>query len=198
LWFLGELELGYEFIATGGDAGGLDEPEYIGINPNAAVPTLVDDGLSIWESHAILRYLAAARAPDRFWPSDPAERSLIDRWMDWSQSQFDVSFMTLFWGHWRTPEADRKVKVNQFHADRCRRYLEILDGQLGDHEYVIGDRLSLADVPIGALMFRYANLDATEELPPNVNRWYTTLTGRAAYQAHIMMPFQDLKGRLAY
>lgn len=198
LWFLGELGFDYEFIATGGDAGGLNDPEYMAMNPNAAVPTLVDGRLSLWESHAILRYLAAAHAPERFWPSDPAERSIIDRWMDWSQSQFDASFMTLFWGHWRTPEAQRKGKVNRFHIDRCRRYLEILDAQLADHEYVVGDQLSLADVPVGALMFRYAKLDVTEDLPPNVSRWYSTLTRRDAYRTHIMLPFEELKGRLAF
>jgi len=198
LWLLGELGLPYEFIATGGDAGGLDDPAYVAMNPNAAVPTLVDGELALWESHSILRYLAAAHAPERFWPNDPAERSLIDRWMDWSQSQFDVSFMTLFWGHWRTPEAQRKVRVNEFHLGRCRRYLEILDGQLDENEYVVGDSLTLADVPVGALMFRYANLDVTDELPPNVRRWYRALTERQAYQAHVMLPFEELKGRLAH
>jgi glutathione S-transferase len=60
-----------------------------------------------------------------------------------------------------------------------------------------GASLSLADIPVGALMYRYANLDITEELPPNVARWYASLTDREAYQAHIMPPFDDLKGRLA-
>lgn len=48
LWFLGELGLKYEFIATGGDAGGLDSAEYVAMNPNSAVPTLVDGALAAW------------------------------------------------------------------------------------------------------------------------------------------------------
>lgn len=198
LWFLGELGLEYEFVATGGDAGGLDTPEYRAINPNASVPTLVDGGLEVWESHTILRYLAAAHAPTRYWSEDPAERSQIDRWMDWSQAQFDPSFMALFWGCWRTPEAERNDDANRIQIARCRRYMAILDQALSDHAYVAGDRLSLADIPVGALMYRYANLDVTDDLPPRVARWYAALTEREAFQTHVMIPFDELKGRLAF
>ena len=197
LWFLGELGLPYEFVATGGDAGGLRTAEYLAMNPNASVPTLLDGGLAVWESHTVLRYLAAAHGPERYWPEDPAARSWVDRWMDWSQSQFDASFMDLFWGYWRTPEAARNTDQNRFQVDRCRRYMNILDDALASHAYVVGDHLSLADIPLGALMYRYANLDVTEDLPPNVARWYASLTERDVFQAHIMLPFDDLKGRLA-
>ena len=72
LWFLAELGLDYEFVPTGGDAGGLDAPEYRALNPNRRVPTLLDGDLTIWESHTILRYLAAKYGPARFWSSDAA------------------------------------------------------------------------------------------------------------------------------
>ena len=75
--------------------------------------------------------------------------------------------------------------------------MKTLDDALLDHAYVIGDQLSLADIPIGALMYRYANLEVTEDLPPNVARWYASLTEREAFQTHVMLPFDDLKGRLA-
>lgn len=197
LWFLGEIGVEYEFVATGGDAGGLDAPEYRALNPNGAVPTLVDGDLAIWESHAILRYLAATRAPKKFWSDDPAERSRFERWMDWSQAQFDAAFMALFWGYWRTPERDRNDEQNRFQLARCRRYMRVLDHALSVNAYVGGGRFSLADIPVGALMYRYANLDVTDDLLPNVARWYSTLTEREAFQAHVMLPFDDLKGRLA-
>ncbi len=197
LWFLGELGLRYEFVATGGDAGGLRTAEYRAMNPNGTVPTLLDGELAVWESHAILRYLAAVHEPERYWSEDPKTRSWIERWMDWSQSQFDASFMNLFWGYWRTPEAARNADANRVQVDRCRHYMKILDDALVDHAYVVGDHLSLADIPLGALMYRYANLDVTDDLPPNVARWYASLTEREAFQTHVMLPFDDLKGRLA-
>jgi glutathione S-transferase len=198
LWFLGELGLEVEFVATGGDAGGLDAPAYRALNPNGRVPTLVDGELALWESHTILRYLAAKYAPERFWSSDPAERSRFERWMDWSQAQLDVSFMDLFWGHWRTPEAQRDVAQNQRLLARCGHYLRVLDGALADRRFLLGDALTLADVPAGALMYRYANLDVTDALPPNVARWYAALCERAPFRTHVMLPFEELKGRLAY
>ncbi len=78
-----------------------------------------------------------------------------------------------------------------------RYYLEILDGALAKQPHVSGEDLSLADIPVGALMYRYANLEVTEDLPRNVARWYASLTEREAFQTHVMLPFDDLKGRLA-
>ncbi len=197
LWFLGELGLQYEFVATGGDAGGLRTVEYLAMNPNGTVPAILDEEVAVWESHAILRYIAAAHGPERYWPEDPKARSWIDRWMDWSQSQFDASFMTLFWGYWRTPEVERNSEENRKQVNLCRYYMNTLDQALDGHAYVVGDQLSVADIPIGALMYRYANLDVTEDLPPNVARWYASLTERDSFQTHVMIPFEDLKGRLA-
>ena len=105
--------------------------------------------------------------------------------------------MAFFWGYWRTPEAERDDGANRIQIARCRRYVAILDQALSGQAYLAGDRFSLADVPVGALMYRYANLDVTGDLPPSVTRWYAALTGREAFQAHVMLPFDELKGRLA-
>ena len=198
LWFLGELEQGYELVPTGGDAGGLDAPAYRALNPNGRVPTLVDGDFAVWESHTILRYLAAKYAPARFWAGEPAERSRFERWMDWSQAQFDASFMNLFWGYWRTPERDRNEAMNRLHLSQCRHSMHTLDAALADRRFLLAERLTLADIPAGALMYRYANLDVTDALLPNVARWYEALCERPAFQQHVMLPFDDLKGRLAY
>ncbi len=198
LWFLGELELEYEFIDTGGDAGGLDAPAYLAMNPNATVPLLVDDELPVWESHSILRYLAAKYSAAIHWPNDPAERSHIDRWMDWSQAQLDDAFMGLFWGYYRTPEENRNTTRNQRLVNQCEALMKILNDQLCANDYVAGDNLTLADIPAGSLMYRYVHLDVTRDLPEHVAAWYARLIERTAFQAHIMRPFDELKGRLAY
>lgn len=198
LWLLGELDLAYEFVATGGDAGGLDEKSYRELNPNGKVPTWVDQHGSVWESHAILRYLAAEYGSSRWWPESATERSHIDRWMDWSQAQFDEAFMPLFWAYWRTPEDMRDKALIERHLNDCRSLVEILDESLHGRDYIVGDSLTLADIPAGSLMYRYTNLGITDRLPANVGRWYTRLTERGPYRTHIMLPFEDLRGRLAY
>jgi glutathione S-transferase len=198
LWFLGELGLDYEFIATGGDAGGLDTQAYRALNPNGRVPTWQDEHGALWESHAILRYLAAAYAPEVWWSRDAAERGRVERWMDWSQAGFDVAFMTLFWGYWRTPVAERNKRLIELQNERCRSSMAILDGVLKTNTFLAGDSLTLADIPVGSLMYRYVNLDITSELPSNVARWYERLMEREPFRTHVMLPFDDLKGRLAF
>lgn len=198
LWFLGELGLEYEFVATGGDAGGLDAKSYRELNPNGKVPTWVDQQGAVWESHAILRYLAAEYGSATWWPRTAYARSHIDRWMDWSQTKFDEAFMPLFWSYWRTPQELRNQQVIDGHLNECRSSIDILADLLRDQSYLAGETLTLADVPAGSLMYRYTNLDITDELPTSVARWYDRLTQRQSFQTHVMLPFKDLKGRLAY
>ena len=80
LWLMGELGLAHEHISAGGSYGLLDEPAFRALNPHGRVPVLQDGDLSVWESHAILRYLAAQYSQGAFWPDEPAMRSHIDRW----------------------------------------------------------------------------------------------------------------------
>src|SRR6202140_854311 len=83
LWCCEELPRGYERIDAGGPFGVVSTPRYLNLNPNGLVPTIEDDGFVLWESNAIVRYLAAKHASGSVWPSDPHERADADRWMDW-------------------------------------------------------------------------------------------------------------------
>lgn len=86
LWLVEELGLRHQHIPAGGSFGGLDTPAFLAINPHGRVPVIDDGGTVVWESHSILRYLAARYGDARWWPEDAAERSTADRWMDWSQT----------------------------------------------------------------------------------------------------------------
>ncbi len=86
LWLAGELGLAYEHIPAGGRFGLLDTPEFLRMNPHGRVPLLRDGDTVVWESHAILRYLAARHGAGAFWPADPARRVRADGWMDWAQT----------------------------------------------------------------------------------------------------------------
>lgn len=106
LWCAEEAGVAYASIEVGGAFGGNTTPEYRALNPNGLVPTLQDGALVLWESNAIVRYLAAQYAP-ALYPHAPAERALGDRWMDWTTSTFAGVFRDLFWGVLRTREAER-------------------------------------------------------------------------------------------
>src|SRR5687768_9505348 len=88
LWLCDELGIAYERIDAGGAFGRTNEPDYLAKNPNALVPTIEEpDGFVLWESNAILRYLARSRAPGNpIYPSEPRVAADCDRWMDWQVS----------------------------------------------------------------------------------------------------------------
>jgi glutathione S-transferase len=94
MWLIGELGLVHKHIELGGAYGGLDTPEFRAMNPHGRVPVVDNNGTIVWESHAILRYLAACYNHGQFWSEDAAQRSLSDRWMDWSQSTLQPDFST--------------------------------------------------------------------------------------------------------
>jgi glutathione S-transferase len=74
----------------------------------------------------------------------------------------------------------------------------LLDAILANRAFLLGDRLSLADIPAGTHLHRYFGIDIARPHVPNVERWYRTLAERPAYRAHVMVPFGDLYGRLEY
>src|SRR5262249_22632340 len=78
LWLIGELGLAHEHIPAGGDFGRLNELTFRALNPHGRVPVIEDGDLAVWESHAILRYLAARYDRSRLWSADPAERARVD------------------------------------------------------------------------------------------------------------------------
>jgi len=104
MWLVGELGLEHEHINADGSFGGLDAPSFLAMNPHGRVPVIADDdGTTVWESHTIIRYLAARYGLNTFCPADPAERSLADRWMDWALATLQPDFMDVFWGFYRPP-----------------------------------------------------------------------------------------------
>jgi len=199
LWLVGELGLEHEHIPAGGDFGRLDEPEFRALNPHGRVPVIEDDGAVVWESHACLRYLAARYGSGRFWSDDPAARAVVEGWMDWSQTALQPDFLTgVFWGYYRTPEAERDWPAINRSLANCAGHFRLLDRILEERNFIAGDRLSLADIPAGTSLYRYFELDIARSALPNVAAWYRRLQERPAYRRHVMLPFDELRGRLAY
>jgi glutathione S-transferase len=198
LFALGELELPHEHIEAGGSAGGLRTPEFLAMNPNGAIPVLRDGDTTIWESHSIVRYLAAEYGAGTLWAEDPAVRSLADRWMDWAQATLQPAFMQLFWSYYRTPEAERNEKRIQAAARQCVQAFELLDGHLADARYVAGDAFTMGDIPAATALYRYFEMGVETPAVPNVRRWYADLSERPAFREHIMLPFDELYGRIVF
>ncbi|MBM3601927.1 MAG: glutathione S-transferase [Alphaproteobacteria bacterium] len=198
MWLIGELGLPHSHVHAGGPYGGLDDPRFLAMNPHGRVPVIDDDGTIIWESHAIIRYLAARHGTGTLWPEDPADRSFADRWMDWSQASLQPDFMDLFWGYYRTPEKQRDWPTIRDRIERCKRHFRSLDRHLAGQPYLGGARFTMADLPAGTALYRYFNLDIEHPDVPHVHAWYARLAERPASRHNVMLPFDDLKGRLAF
>ena len=199
MWLVDELQLEHRHIEMGGRFGGLGTSEFFALNPHGKIPVISDQGTVVWESHTILRYLAACYGSGSFWHDDPAERSMSDRWMDWSQTTLQPDFLNgVFWGFYRTPEPQRNLRSIGQSLDRCARHFALLDRHLENRAFMLGDRLTLADIPIATNLYRYFNLDIDRPSIPNVEAWYSRLQNRAAYRQHVMVPFEELFGRLDF
>jgi len=128
MWLVGELRIEHRRIDAGGRFGGLDTHEFRTMNPHGRVPVIDDDGTVVWESHAILRYLAARHGPSQFWSEDASERSQVDRWMDWAQTALQPDFQKgVFWGFYRTPESQRNWPAIRKKIARCSIHFQLLD-----------------------------------------------------------------------
>ena len=103
MWLVGELELPHERVDVGGAFGGNDTPEFLAMNPNGLVPTVEDAGVVLWESHAIVRYLALKHAKGTICPDDLGARAMADRWMDWLVTTVNPNWGIMFGGLVRTP-----------------------------------------------------------------------------------------------
>jgi glutathione S-transferase len=196
LWLAGEIGLDYEHVSVGGDLGGLDTPQFKAMNPHGRIPVLQDRELAVWESHAILRYIAARYGQGDFWDNDPAARAPVDAWMDWAQSALQPAFLGgVFWGYYRTPEAERDWPAINASLAGTATLLRLLDRVLSERPFLGGEQFGLADIPAGANLYRYFELDIERPSLPNVEAWYGRLQGRPAYREHVMAPFDELKGR---
>jgi glutathione S-transferase len=193
MWTVGELGLQHERVDLGGDFGGLDTPEYGAMNPNRLVPTLDDNGFILWESNAIVRHLAQSYGRGTLSPDDEQSYARADSWMDWSLTTlYGDIILICFLQFVRTPAKDRNVAAVEAATRRIGDKLAILDQHMARRQFIVGERLSIADIAVGTLMYRYYNLPLTRRALPNVDAWYRRLTERSAYQTHVMVDFKPM------
>jgi len=188
LWCLEELGVPYSRVDAGGAFGIVGEPGYAEKNPNRLVPCLEDGELVLWESNAIVRYLAAQYGEPALWKPDPRQRAEADKWMDWATSSLAAPFRVVFWSMVRTSAEQRDMAAVEVALAECGKLLAIVDRALAEQPYLSGASFGMGDIPLGC--FAYAWFEMPIERPelPHLQAWYQRLQERPAYQRAVMIP----------
>ncbi|MDM9559382.1 MULTISPECIES: glutathione S-transferase family protein [Bordetella] len=188
VWAVRELALPHTLTQVGGQYGGLDTPEYGKMNPNRKVPVIDDGGLVLWESNAIVRYLAARYGEGSLWPTDVALRAHADRWMDWTATEWQPAIAPAFLGLVRTPEAQRDAAAIEASARKANALALMLEDALQQREFIAGAHLTMGDVVLGCVAHRWLGTPIERPATPALSAWYRRLMMRPATQGVLTLP----------
>jgi glutathione S-transferase len=165
------------------------------MNPNGTVPVLrEDDGEPLWETGAIIRYLAAQHGDEAFWPDDARRRAQIDKWAEWAKLNITLNFTgPVFWRVVRTAPALQDQQAIAAALTALGAKLDIAERQLERHRFLAGDDLTLADIQFGHVLYRYFDIDIPRPSLPRLERYYENLTERPAFREHVMVSYEELR-----
>src|SRR5277367_2929375 len=178
LFFLEEVGLKYTREDYGRQFSNTNTDTYRKLNPNMKVPTLVDGDLVAWESHTILRYLAALHAP-KLTGATPAERTQVERWMDWALGALNTPYVAVFKDA-KKPAGERAADFAAQSADLIVQ-LKILDGHVAGKSWFALDRLTLADIALAPLVTRCLAFPVEKPALPEISRWAKAIEARPAF-----------------
>ena len=195
MWCIAELDLPCTRHDIGHRFGGTDTDWFQALNPNRSVPVLQDGSdPPLWETGAILRYLANRYGDDPFWPRDLVARTDVDRWAEWSKINITDGFtVPIFWRVARTPQDRRDPDAIRQAIDKLEQKLSIAEARFQNQRFLVNDHLTLADIQFGSTLFRYYDIDIARADLPNLRAYYQRLVERPAFRDHVMIPYDELR-----
>ena len=182
LFLLEELRLPYTREDYGRQFGNTQTDAYRALNPNSKVPTMVDGDVVIWESHTIVRYLAALHAP-ALHGATPAEKSMVERWMDWNLGALNAPYVAVFKDAKNAPEARAADFAEQ--VKTLNEQLKILDGQLAKRDWLALDKFTLAEITLAPIVKRCLEFPIERPSLPALQKWQAAIEPRPAFQVAI-------------
>lgn len=188
VWAADELGLAHERVDAGGAFGVVATPEYRRLNPNALVPVIEEDGFVLWESNAIVRYLAARHGAGTLWPDDLRQRADIDRWMDWQATAYTPAMRDAFMQLVRTAPDRRDAAAIEASRAASEKCSAILDAHLAGRDFLAASGFSPADIAVGCAAHRWLNLPLAREPRPHLERWYAALRTRPGAARALVTP----------
>jgi glutathione S-transferase len=180
-WMLEELGLEYQSTPLDTQSGETRTPEFLKINPNGHVPTLVDGELVVWESMAINLYLAKKYGGDLATDSLAAEAASY-AWSFWVMTEVEPNLLAYGMNTQFLPEKDRDPKLAEKAGATLEGAMGVLDGELDGKPYLSGDRFRVTDLNVAAVLSWAALMSYDLSRYENVERWLGTCLGRPAAQ----------------
>lgn len=182
------LNVKLELVLVDLTKGAQNAPEFLKLNPNHHVPVLEHDGFVLWESYAIMQYLADVTPGQTLYPSAPQARADVNRWLFWCGQEFMPGVGILNW------ENSIKAMIGAGAPDpaevaRGEQLLGAaagtLDAHLADQEWICGSGLSLADIAIGAPLVDQERSKFPTPMLPNLQRWLKQLQALDAWKTSV-------------
>lgn len=182
------LNLDVEIIHKDLQAGDLQGKDFLALNPNGRVPTLVDGDFTLWESRAIMQYLAEKNGENSLFPRDVAKRSDIVRWIFWEALHFNKALSAICWETVAKPAFNMGDPDQQLVAqglEDFHRLAPVLNNQLEGREFITGDTVTLADFAVGShsSLVTAPRSQVPLDQYPNINSWYQRLKQVPAWHA---------------
>jgi glutathione S-transferase len=167
------------------------EPGYLALNPNGRVPTLMDGEFALWESSAIMQYIAAMKPGNPLWPNDERVRADIARWQFWAVCHWAPALQPFVWENlfkrlkgMGGPDAAALVRAEEnFH-----RWAAVLDGHLAARDHLVGEALTLADISAAAYLMYAKPACVPLQDCPEIRRWFASIEALPAWQRALPDP----------
>ncbi len=172
---LEEMQIPYNVHAIDLMAGDQRDPEYLKINPNACVPSMVDDGFTLWESNAILQYAADKHNRTQAYPTDLKTRADVNRWLLWESSSWFPSCYVYLVENCVKPLLEEKPDPTVLAGEEpnYRKLAGILESRLAGGEWLCGSNPTIADIAVAAPMHLHTEQGFPLNDFPNLARWMT-------------------------
>jgi glutathione S-transferase len=184
LWLADEIGLASTREDWGRGFRATDDPEFLRLNPFGLVPVIDDGGFVLRESHAILRYLAAKHGRHDLYPSDLRLRARLEAWMDWAATDLYVPVRPVFLGYLRKLPGWEPGQIATA-MQQWNRQMTLLAAVLTEGgPFLMGEGFTLADIPVGLVVNRWAMIDFDKPQLPAVEAYYDALARRPPYRAH--------------
>ncbi|VVQ25025.1 Glutathione S-transferase GstB [Pseudomonas fluorescens] len=189
LWCLEDLKLDFERIDAGRQYGRTNDEEYLRLNRNGLVPTLIDDEFVLWESNAIMRYLALRYGPPSLYPSEPKLHADCNRWLDWSVGALWPDIVPLFTSLIRTAPDRRDMTAVRTQSTRLAKNWAIADEYLAGKQFITGDYFTIADIALGVLAQTYETFELDNKpVTPHLDAWYERISQRPGFKRFAVLP----------